>query len=188
MYNIELIKKDLQKNLSDFRYNHCLMVADEAKKLALNYNVDSEKAYVAGLVHDIAKEFSDEENLKWIHKYRLSENLLEENLKPVIHANIGAVVVKEIYNLDDEICNCVLYHAIGNYPMTILEKIVFVADKIARPNADENLKKMQELAYEDIDKVLLMCLKYSKKKLESFGKKLQPVTEKMLISLQKHYN
>lgn len=184
MYDINKIKQDLQNKLSNFRYTHSLMVADEARKLAVHYNLDSEKAYVAGLVHDIAKEFSDEENLYWLKKYNLPEYLLAENLRPVIHANIGAVVVKELYNFDDEICSSVKSHAIGNYPMTMFEKIIFVADKIARDGTDDDLKKMQKLAYEDIDAVIVMCLNYTKNKLEKNGSRLQPITEQLLNSLK----
>lgn len=188
MYNIDKIKDYLKQNLSEFRYNHSLMVANEAKKLAKRYNENTEKAYIAGLVHDIAKEFSDEENLQCIKKYSLSETLLDENIKPIIHANIGAELIKDMYNFDDEICNSVRYHAIGNFPMTILEKIIFVADKIARENPDELLQREQKIAYEDLDLALLMCLDYSKNKLEKQGKNLQPVTLKLLQSLRKKYN
>jgi len=161
------------------------MVADEAKKLAINYGLDSEKAYVAGLVHDIAKEYSDEENLKWIQKYNLSKKLLAENLKPVIHADIGAVVVKELYNFDDEICNSIKYHSIGNYPMTLFEKIIFVADKIADNNpTDESLIELQKLAYIDLDATLLRCLEYTKDYLEQHGATLEPITQKLLDSLK----
>ena len=184
MYNISKIKTDLKNNLSEYRYEHCIMVANEAKKLAIHYNVDPEKAYLAGLVHDIAKEYSDEENLIWIQKYHLPETLLEKDLKPVIHADIGAVVIKELYNLDDEICNAVRYHALGNYPMTLFEKIIYVADKIARKTDDELLKKEQKLAYENIDLVLKTCIEFSQKKLALSGKTLQPVTQKLLNSLE----
>lgn len=186
MYDIEKIKNDIRASLSEYRYNHSLMVAEEARKLALHYGLDSEKAYVTGLVHDIAKEFSDEENLKWIQKYNLPNELLAENLRPVIHADIGAVVVKELYNFDDEMCNSIKYHSIGNYPMTLFEKIIFVADKIARdkPN-DESLKELQALAYKDIDAVLLKCLEYSKAHLEKNGNHIEPITQKLLDSLKK---
>lgn len=183
MTNICEIKNYLKSTLSDFRYEHSLMVANEAKKLAMHYNLDPDKAYIAGLVHDIAKEFSDEENLKWIQKYNIPSTWLVENLRPVLHAEIGSVVVKELYNFDDEICNSVKYHALGNYPMTTFEKIIYVADKIARNNPDESLKELQKLAYENLDNTLLKCLQYTKTKLESKGSHLEPITEKLLNSL-----
>lgn len=184
MYNIDSIKQFLKSNLSQFRYEHSLLVADEAKKLALHYGLDSEKAYIAGLVHDIAKEFSDEENSKWIKKYNLSGDLFESSeFKNVIHANIGSVVIKELYDFDDEICNAVRYHSIGNVPMEWLDKIIFVADKIARNSSNPIIDKQKELAYQNIDKALKLCLISQKDKLERNGKKMHPVSLKLLQSL-----
>ena len=61
MYDVEQIKKDMKNNLSEFRYKHSIRVADTARKLAQHYKIDEEKVYIAGIVHDIAKEFSREE-------------------------------------------------------------------------------------------------------------------------------
>ena len=66
MYEVEKIKEDLKKMLSEKRYNHSLNVASVAKELASIYNVNEEKAYLAGLTHDIAKEFNEEENKYYI--------------------------------------------------------------------------------------------------------------------------
>lgn len=185
MYNIEQIKKDLKKNLSEFRYDHSIMVAEESKKLAHQYHLDEEKAYVAGLVHDIAKEFSNEENVEWIEKYNLSKELLLPEFKKIIHADIGAVVVKEKYGLDEEICNAVHYHTIGNVPMELLDKIIFVADKIARKSNNPIIEQERNLAYKDIDKSLKLCLNTQKEKLERDGKKMHPITIQLLKELTK---
>lgn len=67
--NIDNIKNYLQEHLSEFRYSHSLRVAEEAKKTAKRYCIDEEKAYLVGLVHDVAHELNDEENLFWIKKY-----------------------------------------------------------------------------------------------------------------------
>lgn len=184
MYNIEKIKNDLKNNLSQFRFEHSLLVADEAKKLALHYNYDSEKAYVAGLVHDIAKEFDDAENSKWIENYNLTGDIFEPKYKNVIHANIGAVVVKEYYGFDNEICNSVCYHAIGNVPMSLLDKIVFIADKIARKTSTPFIEKLIFLAYQDIDKAIALYLNNQIQKLESRGLKMHPVSLELLKCLE----
>ena len=84
MYSIEKIKTDLKDRVSEYRYEHSLMVADEAKKLAKKYNLDEDKAYVAGLVHDIAKEFTHEENTLLVNKYNLSKDLLLESNHKII--------------------------------------------------------------------------------------------------------
>ena len=180
MYDIEKIINDLKNNLSQFRFEHSLLVADEAKKLALHYNYDSEKAYIAGLVHDIAKEFDDSENDKWIKKYNLSGDVFTPQYKNVVHANIGAVVVKELYGFDDEICNAVHYHAIGNVPMGWLDRIVFVADKIARRISTPFIKELRIIAYQDIDTAIALYLNNQIAKLESRGLKMHPVSLELL--------
>lgn len=171
---VNKIKKDLKKNLSDYRYCHSLRVADEAKKLALVYGVDSDKAYVAGLVHDIAKEFSEEENLVWIKKYNLDEKMLYSEFRRTIHSEIGALVVRELYNLDLDIVLAVKYHTVGNINMDLLAKIVFVADKIESSKDYPGILEERILAYKDIDKALFLCLDNQRKKKELECKKVHP--------------
>lgn len=183
MYDIDKIKKDLKDNLSEFRYEHSIMVAEEAKKLAEHYNLDVEKAYVTGLVHDIAKEFSDEENKKWIDKYQLPKELLLPEFRNTIHADIGAVVVKEWYELDEEICNAIKYHTIGDISMTEFDKIIFLADKIARKVASPFIEKIRKLTYENLDEALKQFLIGQKEKIESSGGTFHPNTVELLRSL-----
>ena len=182
---ITRIKNDLKNNLSDFRYEHCLLVADEAKKLAHHYHIDENNAYIAGLVHDIAKEFDDKENAYWIEKYHLSSDLYKPEFKKIIHANIGVVVAKELYSLDDDICNAVCYHTIGNVPMSLLDKIVFISDKIARKNRSPIIEQTASLAYQDIVKAMLFFIENEKSYLESRGESMHPTTLKLLDCLKK---
>lgn len=184
MYDIENINNYLKNNLSEFRYNHSLMVAEEARKLARNYKYDEEKAYVAGLIHDIAKEFTEEENKRWIKKYNLSKDLLKPEYKRIIHADIGALVAKEYYNLDEDICNAIRYHTIGNINMDILAKITFIADKIGRANITPNIKKYKDLAYIDLDKAILLYLEDGEKILYKKGLHPHPEGIKLLNYLK----
>ena len=69
MNYIEEIKSHLKNNLSDNRYNHCLRVADEARKLAIHYKIDEESTYIAGLLHDIAKEYDKDKRKEIVDKY-----------------------------------------------------------------------------------------------------------------------
>lgn len=187
MYNIEKIKKDLKDSLSKYRYEHSLMVADEAKNLAKKYNLDEDKAYVAGLVHDIAKEFTYEENKFWVNKYNLSKNLLLEKNHKIIHADVGAVYVKEIYGFDDEICRSVCYHTIGNPNMSTFDKIIYIADKIGRKDKNEFVLNLKKLAYEDIDKAVYVFLLHQKEKFNKENKSLSNSTLGLLNLLQNKY-
>ena len=179
MYDIEKIKRDLKNNLSESRYNHSLLVAKEARLLAKNYNYDEEKAYIAGLVHDIAKEYTKEENKKYIDKYNLSKDLLKEENKKIMHADIGSVAVKELYNMDDDISKAILYHTLGNINMDTLAKIVFIADKIGRkPNP--TIDKYKTLAYKDLDLAIKAYLEDGKEILKIINKTPHPNSIELL--------
>lgn len=180
MRNLHRIKQDLKIRLSSFRYHHSLAVAKKSKELAKYYHYDLGKAYLAGLVHDIAKEFTKEEIEKWVEIGNLPKELLNKEFEQIIHADIGAVYLKEKYDLDSEICEAVKYHTIGNINMDILAKIIFVADKIARKNLSQELQEVKELAYKDLDLAIIKYLIYEKNKLESQGKQLHKESMKLI--------
>lgn len=185
MIKLEDLKKDLKKRLSKKRYEHCLRVADESVKLAKIYNISEEKAYIAGLLHDIAKEFSLDENKEWLLKIG-KDYLLSLEFKRIIHSEVGALVVKELYNLDDSIINAIRYHNIGNINMDMLAKIVFVADKIESGKDYPGIEEERVLAYQNIDEALLLCLKNHKKKRESEGKNIHPDSVMLMDYLEKN--
>lgn len=182
MLDINKIDSDVKNMLSSYRYEHSIMVAKCAKELASIYNLDTDKAYIAGLLHDIAKEFTDEENEYYVNKYNIDKKYLSENLKPVLHGIVGSYYVKEKYNVDDEVCNSIKYHSLGNIDMTLFEKIILLSDKIGRSNGDPKLK---ELAQTNIDKALVYYFEWLKKRFESKGKSLEPETLMMLQKLKK---
>lgn len=181
---IEEIKFKLKTLVNEKRYNHSLMVAEQAKELAKIYKIDEEKAYLVGLCHDIAKDFTYEENEKWIEKYNLNKDLLNKNYKPLIHSDIGALVVKEWYNFDDEMCNAIKCHTLGNNNMTTLEKIIFISDKIGRSHIPDDLIEVKDLAYKDLDKALLLFLKKQESYLKEDGKDLYPQTKELIKNLK----
>lgn len=183
--DIKTIKEELKKTLSQKRYNHSILVAEEAKKLAKHYHINEEKAYLAGLIHDIAKELTEDENIYWIKKGKLSKNLENKENLNIKHADIGAVIAKEKYNLDDDICNAIKYHTIGNKNMDLLAKIIYIADKIGREKIPEALIPVKKLAYQDIDKALLYCLEKQKIRLKEKGIKMHDDTKELLKELQK---
>lgn len=184
--NIEKIQKELQNNLSEKRYNHSLMVADQAKSLAIKYQLNYEEAYLAGLLHDIAKELTLEENIRLVNKYQLPKELLQDEYNKIIHADIGAELAKERYNINDNIYYAIKYHTIGNENMNAFAKIIFIADKIGRKNLKPELELIKELAFQDIDKSILKFLELSSKKLTSQGLKVHFETEKLYHKLKKN--
>lgn len=137
MNSIDEIKNYLKENLSSERYFHTLGVMQEAIELAKRYNTDIKKAEIAGLLHDNAKCMTKEDLRKFI-----SENLpdLDKNeLKnyKTLHAPVGAYFAKEKFKISDpEIISAIRWHTLGRVNMTLLEKIVFLADKIEKNTRD----------------------------------------------------
>ena len=183
--NINEIDTYLKENLSKKRYEHSLLVAKEAKSLAKIYHVDEEKAYLAGLIHDIAKELNEEENNYWIKKGNLADDLKNENYKKIRHADIGAIIAKEKYNLDNDICNAIKYHTIGNKNMDTLAKIIYIADKIGRKEIPKELMPIKDLVKKDLNDALIYFIEKQNKNLISKNITPHKNTEELLQTLKK---
>lgn len=188
MSDVEKIKSDLRSLMSEYRYLHCLRVASVARGLAARYSFDVDKAYATGLVHDIAKEFSDERNREIIYQYRMPLYLLDKNYRKMLHADIGAVIAKNIYGFDEEACHAILSHAIGSVPMGLLDKIIFVADKIEPCKTYEGIELERRMASHDLNKTMIMCIENNHKKLVREKKYIHPKSIEVLNYLKNEEN
>lgn len=159
MYTYEIYKEILKNILSEKRFNHSVNVSLMAEKLAKNYGVDSEKAKLAGLLHDICKEMPEEEIKKILIENDASELQSEGFGYKVLHGFAGFFWIKQNCGIsDNDILNGVKYHTTGRKNMTLFEKIIFVADHISEERQWPDVKELQKLAFEDIDKVVLKKL------------------------------
>ena len=132
MKTIDYIQNWLEENLSAKRYTHSLGCAETAQKLAKIFNQDENKAYLAGLVHDCAKNFDSEKSLRIIRE-EIKVGFDESELKnpKTHHAIVGAYLIQKEFEIDDEeIISAVRNHTIGKTNMTIFDKIIFLAFKI----------------------------------------------------------
>lgn len=158
----------LKNNLNEKRYIHTLGTAECAKELAEKFNLDSEKAYLAGLLHDCAKCFSNEKLLDIIHQHLNVEECEMLNYK-TLHAPVSAYITeKEFKVTDKEILSAIRWHTLGKIDMTDFEKIVFIADKIEPNTRDKEYSdKIRALLDESngINKALLKCYKETIKSL-----------------------
>lgn len=167
---VTLYRKRLKSKLAPMRYEHSLSVSYTSMCLAMYYGYDISKAEIAGLLHDCGKRFSDDIILKKClqHKIPLTE---EQRLAPaVLHANYGAWLAEHKYEIhDQDILNAILYHTTGRPEMSMLEKIVYIADYIEpRRYKASNLPEMRRLAFCDLDEALYQILKGT---LEYLGQK-----------------
>ncbi len=159
----------MRKNLSAHRVLHIRGVAIESRRLAIRYGCDPRKAYLAGYLHDCAKGFTKEENIRIAGKYKIDIPEEEWTLgNALIHSKVGAYFAREYFGVDDrEVFDAIYYHTVGRPGMTLLEKIVFTADFIEPERNQESivpLSILRPLAYEDIDRavceIVYSCYEY----------------------------
>ena len=132
------IKEWLKENLNEERYLHTLGTAECAKQLAKKYNMDEEKAYLAGLLHDCAKCFSKDKLLDIIKKHLNVEESEILNYK-TLHAPVSAYIAQTEFKVTDkEVLSAIRWHTLGRLDMTDFEKIVFLADKIEPNTRDKD--------------------------------------------------
>ncbi len=159
----ESIKQDLQKTLTPKRYKHVINVAETAFKLALSYGVDPVKAYTAGLLHDCAKFYSDEEILKEAEKYGIVPEPAELATPcNLLHSKVGSFIAAEKYCIEErDILDAIYYHTTGRPGMSILEEIIYAAD-ILEPGRDmaytPSLDILRSEASYDLDMVVYQLL------------------------------
>ena len=166
---IDEIKKYLKENLSEEKYLHSLGTAQACVAIAEKVGYDVEKAYLAGLVHDCAKGMSFQELLDYCKKANFSfEDGELENYK-VLHAPVGKLVACEKFGIKDvEILDAIRWHTLGKVGMSLLEKIVFLADKIEPETRgrDEYERRIKNVAMEKgLDREILDCYSYTIKSL-----------------------
>lgn len=126
--DIAQIQQQMQQKLSDHRYQHCVRTSQRAKELAQMNHGDVEKAQIAGLIHDYAKERSDDEFRQMIYQEKLDPDLLNYS-NAIWHGVVGAYFIKyELGIYDEDILNAVRRHTTAAEKMTLLDKIVYMAD------------------------------------------------------------
>lgn len=157
---IEQVKEQLKTDLKEARYNHVLRVTDEAFKLnqLLNLGLDDRKVIMAALLHDCAKNNEEKYFNEFKKKYNLKREEVFEDFT-LSHAILGVYVAMEIYGVyDPEILDAIRWHTTGKEDMTLLEKIIFIAD-FTEPGRDfKESALVRNQTLKDLDKGILLCL------------------------------
>ena len=152
----------LKSHLNEQRFYHSLCVADEAKRLALKYGGDVDKAYLAGLLHDITKNATKEEHLQIFTQFGIMLNDIEKNAVKLWHAMSGAAYVKHILKIEDEeIVSAIRYHTTAKADMSLLEKIIYLADFTSADRDYDDVSVIRQYVDESLEKALVYALQYS---------------------------
>lgn len=151
--------KILIKNIGIKRYEHSLRVADTAVELGKVYNANIEKTKTAALLHDCAKFQEERSLLKKISSFDIILDNIMQNNKELIHGPLGSKIAEIEYGiLDKEILDAIYYHTIGRANMTLLDKIVYIADYIEPRRNFPGVEEIRTLAFKDLNGSVLMAM------------------------------
>lgn len=172
--------KDVEKELKYSRFIHSMGVTFTATSLAMRYGADEKKAELAGLLHDCAKYVPVEEMEDLCEKGGVEISSFEKGNPSLLHSKAGSVLARTRYGVTDkEVVDAIRFHTTGRPGMTLLEKIIFIADYM-EPGREEapDLSEVRALAFQDIDQALLRILSDTLAYLNASGKKIDPMTQK----------
>ena len=184
--NNESIKKRLKKALNGERYSHSIGVSSTATALAKKYKVDENQAYIAGLLHDCAKNLNKEQMMQKCEDYDVELDEFEKANPVLIHAKVGARVAEIEYGIrDKEVISAIGWHTLGYVGMGLLEKIVLVADMIEPGRHYPGVENLRKIAFEDIDKALLECMNQTVSFNSAKGRDIHPNAYEIIKWLNK---
>ena len=154
--NLDIMQERLATMLKPKRLRHSINTMQTAIALAKYYKVDIEKAAIAGLLHDCAKNLSDEDLLVCCNKYGIAVSELEKRQPFLLHGAVGAIIAKIEFCVDDcEILKAIMCHTTGCVNMSTLDKIIFLSDYIEPAREHKEAETTRKLVYENIDKAML---------------------------------
>lgn len=176
---LELIR-EMQKELKYARFIHTMGVAGTAASLAARYGEDIHKAETAGILHDCAKYMDVEKMESLCRKNGLELSEVERGNAALLHSKAGSILARTRYGVNDpDILQAIRYHTTGRPDMTLLEKIVFIADYI-EPGRDQapHLDDIRRAAFDNLDTALCMILKDTLYYLKKDGREIDSMTQK----------
>ncbi len=160
--NLEKYEAIIKPLLSEKRYFHSVCVSRAAKKLAERYGADPEKAETAGILHDIMKDLPREKQLSLLGRYGIRLTETERAAPKLWHAILGAAYIRRELHIEDrEILDAVRYHTTGRAGMTLLDKILFVADFISADRDYPGVKKLRKAAEVSLSEAMVEGLVFT---------------------------
>ena len=175
---LKKISKRLSKILKEDRYEHTLGVMYTSAALAMRYGADIQKSMTAGLLHDCGKYLPPKEQIRLCEKKKITLTESELEMPALVHAKLGAYLARHEYHIKDaEILDAITYHTTGRPGMTLLEKIVYIADYI-EPNRKEipGLSDIRQIVFTDIDRAVCLSAGSTVRYLKNGGKAVDPMT------------
>jgi nicotinate-nucleotide adenylyltransferase len=158
----------------------------EAVRLAKHWGADVDEAREAAILHDITKQLEHGDQLQLCEKYDIMTDAVEAAEVKLLHAKTGAALARELYGASDAVHDAIEWHTTGRPDMTLLEKIVYIADYIEPTREFENVKELKSLAYADLDAAVAKGLQMSIDDMRARGIIPHQRTEEALSWLLAH--
>jgi nicotinate-nucleotide adenylyltransferase len=183
---VDEIKEFVRKRIDEKRFIHSVNTANEAVSLAQAYGADMEKAYIAGLLHDVAKGFSAEAIRGIADDIGVEVDEYEKLNPELMHGKVGAAIAKkELGIIDEDILSAIKWHTTGHKNMSLLEKIIYIADIIEPGRNFQETELLRCLAYKSIDLAMLTGLEHVMRFVQDRGFSLHPNSIEAYESLKK---
>lgn len=160
--DINYLKSLIKPRMGEYRYIHSVNVSKKAVELAKIYGGDTEKAMIAGMLHDITKETPVEEQLKIITEGGIILDDVEKSSSKLWHPISGSVYIRDTVGItDSDIINAVRFHTTGRAGMSLLEKIIFVADFTGDERNYNGVEIMREKSLRSLEEAMLYGLQFT---------------------------
>ena len=166
---LDWLRERAYKFLKPSRVPHVAGCEHEAVKLAERWGEDPGDAAEAGILHDITKKLTMPEQLKLAEKYGIVFDALELLNIKLTHAITGAALSRDLFGVTDRVYDAIRWHTTGRPDMTLLEKIIYLADYIEPTRDFDGVEPLRALAYEDIDAAMALGLEMSLEELRAGG-------------------
>lgn len=168
------------------RHAHIRGVEEEAVRLACRWGANEDQARRAGILHDCTKYLSLEEHLAISEAYRLPLDELERENAKLLHSKTGAALAWGVYGQEEAVCRAIYWHTTGKHGMSLLEKIIYIADYMEPNRTFEGVEELRRLAYRDLDEAVLLGLEMSAADLRERGLLVHTNTQRAIEELREN--
>ena len=157
--DINIIKSRLKEVMSEERLEHSVNTSKVARRLAIKYDYNADKAEIAGLLHDCAKDLDYEILKKMVLEYNIKVDKIIHRIPRLLHPLVGAAIAGKEFNIQDPvILKAIKAHSTGAVQMSLLDKIIYLSDKIEPLRDMAGVEEAREMAEKDLNRAVLMVL------------------------------
>ena len=159
------------------REPHVNGVEEEAARLARRWGADETLARRAGILHDCTKYWTLEEHLEVCRRYGVALDDLERQAVKLLHSKTGACIARHVFGEPEQVCQAIFWHTTGKADMSLLDKVIYLADYIEPNRSFDGVEQLRALAYEDLDAALLMGMEMTIQEMREKGSPIHPNTQ-----------